>query len=72
VTYSDVEGGANGTGNIDADPLFANPGNGQYQLQTSPSPSPCINAGSPDGAPSVDIDGHARTGAPDIGCYEAQ
>ena len=32
VTYSDVEGGYSGTGNIDADPLFANPDGGDFHL----------------------------------------
>ena len=42
VSHSLVEGGWPGTGNIDADPLFVDPGNGDYRL--SPG-SPCIDAG---------------------------
>ena len=45
VTYSDIQGGYIGVGNIDADPLFVNPGNGNYHLQPG---SPCINTGNPD------------------------
>jgi hypothetical protein len=32
LSYSDVQGGAPGAGNIDADPLFVNPPNGDYRL----------------------------------------
>ena len=42
VTYSDIEGGYTGTGNIDADPLFVNPGAGDYHLQST---SPAIDTG---------------------------
>lgn len=41
VTYSDIEGGHEGTGNIDAGPLFADD---DYHLQPG---SPCVNAGDP-------------------------
>jgi len=42
VTYSDVQGGYAGTGNINADPMFADAGSGDYHLTLG---SPCINAG---------------------------
>ena len=42
VRYSDVKGGRPGTGNIDADPLFVDPENGDYHLTAG---SPCIDAG---------------------------
>ena len=51
VTYSDVEGGYSGEGNIDADPLFVTGmgSYGDYYLsQTAagqPSESPCVDAG---------------------------
>lgn len=44
VNYSDIEGGYEGTGNIDADPLFFDPANHDYYLQYG---SPCIDAGDP-------------------------
>jgi len=34
ITYSDVQGGWAGEGNIDADPLFADPDNGDYHLKS--------------------------------------
>ena len=53
ITYSDIQGGWAGTGNIDADPLFADPANGNFHLtwENFPVPddtkSPCIDAGDP-------------------------
>ena len=41
VSYSDIEGGWSGTGNIDRDPLFVD----NFHLQPH---SPCIDAGDPD------------------------
>ena len=43
VSYSDVQGGWSGEGNVDADPLFA--GGDEYRLDTG---SPCVDAGDPD------------------------
>jgi len=57
VDFSDIEGGINGIveggeadinygdNNIDADPLFVDPDNGDYHLTEN---SPCIDAGDPD------------------------
>ena len=44
ISWSDVEGGWPGVGNIDADPLFVNAGGGDYTLQPG---SPCIDTGDP-------------------------
>ncbi len=54
VTYSDVEGGWPGEGNIDADPLFV--GGDDFHLRTG---SPCIDAGA-DAGVYTDTDGDVR------------
>lgn len=58
ITYSDIdqEGYEGIDGNIRLDPLFA--GNGNYHLTVD---SPCIDAGSGEGAPVDDIDGEIRS-----------
>ncbi len=43
VVYSDVEGGWTGEGNINDDPLFVNPTNGDFTLQDNVSP--CLQTG---------------------------
>jgi len=65
VTYSDVQGGYSGTGNIDLDPQF----DADYALQTG---SPAIDAGTWVGAPATDLLGIARPrgAAVDMGAYE--
>jgi hypothetical protein len=65
VSYSDVQGGFAGTGNIDADPLFI--GGGDYRLRIG---SPCVDKGTSAGAPTHDLEGTLRDGAPDMGAYE--
>ena len=67
VSYSDIEGGWTGTGNIDADPLFVDATSGDYRLGVG---SPCIDKGTSAGAPDTDIDGTPRDSAPDMGAYE--
>lgn len=51
VTYSDIEGGWEGEGNIDTDPLFRDPSSGDYHLMAvecgDQYDSPLIDAGSP-------------------------
>ncbi len=53
ATYSDIEGGWAGASNIDSDPLFVDPGIGDYHLSWANYPiqdatmSPCIDAGNP-------------------------
>jgi len=58
VTYSDVPN-IDGTGNINADPMFVDQSNGDLHLQQG---SPCIDAGdnSAPGLPTTDIDGDNR------------
>jgi hypothetical protein len=82
VSYSNVEGGAPGFGNIDAPPLFEDPNTRDFHLQPG---SPCIDAADGDQAPGVDAEGNGRvddpavddtgTGNPtycDMGAYEHQ
>ncbi len=60
VTYSDVQGGWPGTGNIDADPLFLQPSGEDLRLTFG---SPCIDAGDNDAVPNginTDLDGNPR------------
>jgi len=83
VTYCDIEGGYPGEGNIEVDPLFVHPGNiytdplneptqlGNFQFSVH---SPCIDAGTPAGAPIKDIDGNPRPQGVgyDMGAYEVR
>ncbi|MCL6582027.1 MAG: right-handed parallel beta-helix repeat-containing protein [bacterium] len=57
VTYCDIKDGYFGTGNINADPLFVDPGSGDFHLRVG---SPCIDAGTHMGAPGNDKDGIIR------------
>jgi hypothetical protein len=57
VTYSCVEGGYDGEGNIDADPLFVDSAAGDYRLGPG---SPCVDAGDGTVAPPKDRDGNPR------------
>ena len=75
VTYSIVQDGYLGAGNLDADPLFVNATD--LHLQDC---SPAIDAGTAAGAPANDLDGNARPfdaapnvpGNYDMGAYEFQ
>ena len=84
VTYSCVEGGYRGVGNVDADPMFVDPENGDYRLAPG---SPCIDYGNGSIALETDKDGNPRyedkgrangseaalNGLPvDMGAYEQQ
>jgi hypothetical protein len=68
VAYSDIEGGYAGTGNLNANPLFAGVAALNYALQSS---SPCINTGVFIGV-TEDILGQPRPFGPrvDVGAYE--
>jgi len=68
VTYSCIQGGYTGTGNISAEPFFVNAPSNVRLL----AGSPCIDSGTSVGAPSVDIDGISRPQGSgyDMGAYE--
>ena len=60
VAYSDVQGGWPGIGDIDADPLFVDPANGDFRLSLG---SPCIDAADNTAVPIgvfTDLDGNSR------------
>lgn len=59
VTYSDIENGYTGTGNIDADPYFCMETNYEFRLMEG---SPCIDTGDP-----TTTGGDVQI---DMGCYE--
>lgn len=75
VTYSDIQGGWAGEGNIDEAPLFLGTGDHPFMLQDL---SPCVNAGIPDttglNLPEYDLAGNPRVygGRIDLGAYENQ
>ncbi len=86
AAYSNVQGSFPGTGNIDADPLFVDPNNGDLRLSAG---SPCIDAANNIAVPAgitTDLDGNPRfvddpdtpdtgNGDPpivDMGAYEFQ
>jgi hypothetical protein len=80
VTYSDVQGGWPGAGNINANPLFVDAygaddviGTKDDNLRLLPE-SPCIDAGDNSAIPFVvDLDGNPRivNGKMDMGAYES-
>lgn len=76
VTYNDISQEVfPGVGNIQADPLFVDPGGDDFHLQSS---SPCIDTGTNVGAPPIDLEGRIRpwdgdgdlTAVVDMGAYE--
>ncbi len=71
VAYSDVQGGYPGDGNIDQDPSFVDPENGDFHLQPG---SPCIDTGTDNvqDLPLEDFEGDPRIAgtAPDMGIDE--
>jgi len=60
ITYSDIRGGWAGTGNIASDPLFVDPGSGDFHLQPS---SLCVDTGNNSAVPAgvtTDFEGDLR------------
>ena len=82
VTYSCVQGGYVGTGNLSGNPLFVNsadPDGADNIFMTADDglalqcTSPCINTGTNTGAPALDILSNAMAGTvKDMGAYEVQ
>ena len=68
ITYSDIDGGFDGEGNIDADPLFTDTNSGDYTITDE---SPCKDAGTADtdGDGEDDITDYNGS-APDMGAFE--
>ncbi|MGB4775104.1 MAG: choice-of-anchor Q domain-containing protein, partial [Daejeonella sp.] len=73
VSYSLVEGGYAGLGNIDADPSFLNAAGGDFRLSKC---SPALNAGNTNAVVNIttDLEGKPRIfgAAVDMGAYERQ
>lgn len=72
ITYSDVQGGWDGQGNINAHPLFVDVAVDDYHLLPD---SPCLDAGDPAYVPApneTDLDGQPRVIGDriDMGAYE--
>lgn len=69
ITYSNVQSGYEGEGNINTDPMFIGPANGNYHLRSN---SPCIDTGTEIDAPDTDLDGISRpqNGFFEMGVYE--
>ena len=68
ITFSDIDGGWVGEGNIDTDPYFTNPENGDFTLSYVSS---CIDAGTADTDGDGENDITAYNGiSPDMGAYE--
>ncbi len=70
ATYTCADIAALGEGNLCGDPRFVRPAWGEpgdYHLQAG---SPAVDAGSVDGAPTVDLEDRSRDEPPDVGAYE--
>lgn len=69
ITFSCIQGGYEGNGNISLNPMFVDATIGDFRLQTG---SPCIDMGTPDDAPETDIMAIVRSqgNGYDIGAYE--
>ena len=66
VQYSIIQGGYEGSGNMDADPMITEPSDYYDGYPSLAADSPCIDAANGDAAPETDILGKARWDAPDV------
>ncbi len=77
ISYSDIQGGSDGTGNINANPLFVDAAHGNLHLRRG---SPAIDKGTNSNAPAFDRDNLPRpfdgdgdgTATTDMGAFEFQ
>ena len=75
ATYSDIQEGLAGVGNLNLNPLFDGSGNYPFALTDD---SPCVNSGTPDttglNLPEYDLAGNLRIYGEriDMGAYENQ
>ncbi len=77
ITYSNVQGGSSGEGNIDEDPEFIDPDNYNFHFKAN---SPLVDAGDNDNSSGLDFEGNSRpfdgdrngTASVDMGPYEYQ
>ncbi|MEE9555312.1 MAG: T9SS type A sorting domain-containing protein, partial [candidate division Zixibacteria bacterium] len=74
ITFSNIQGGWEGDGNIDTAPLFRDPDNGDFHLMSTacgdPYDSPCIDTGNPAIIDSLlDCDWGLGTILSDMGAY---
>jgi hypothetical protein len=74
ITFSDIQGGFDGEGDIDTDPCFADPNSGDYHLKSEAGrwdpnsqswilddiTSPCIDAGDPNSDWSTELWPHGK------------
>jgi hypothetical protein len=69
ANYCDIQGGFAGQGNLQNDPRFVNPADGDFHIQPS---SPCVDRGTLTTAPEIDFDGDPRPSGDgiDIGADE--
>jgi hypothetical protein len=81
ITYTDIRGGWHGEGNIDKDPCFSDPNNGDYHLKSQAGrwdppmagwikddvTSPCIDAGEP--ASPIGLEPFPNGGIINMGAY---
>jgi len=77
ITFCDIQGGWEGEGNLDVDPLFRDPVNGDYHLMATycddPYDSPCIDAGNPSYCDTLlDCDWGLGTEICDMGAFSGE